>query len=202
MNIDSNDGESRSHDPRSTKVLFSEIRRIAKEGVDEVEHFKESWQNESIEKLWERTKNMESFEGGQGDDVWTVDYIGIVGKEEPQNVEIRQDLDQTMDVSEEDEQEDVTQIVTAVQEQHPGSRIVVETEGEEAKLNIRVAGMRFNAKRQGKTWEICSDGTSSDIQKSIMKQVNARKSKSSLKYLLVRTFDQEVLHLTNPQTRR
>ena len=190
----STDGNSsKAHDLlRSPDTLFAELSHIAKEGVEEVEQFKKSWQEESMAKLWERTKGMEAFEGGQGNDVWMVDYARMVGKpsaEQIQPEEKRQEvIDKVKEVDDDSQDEDVKKVVEEVTSQHQPLEVDVEGEGVDSSINIRVGGMRFTALQKEHIWLVQEGkkGQSSDLQKAVIQQVNGRKRKASLRYLLVR----------------
>lgn len=172
--------------------MFAELSHIAKEGVEEVEQFKKAWQKEPMEKLWERTKDMETFEGGQGNDVWMVDYAQMVGKpgaRQSHPVEKRQEgIDQVKDLDDECQDEDVKKVVEEVTNQHQSLKVDVAGEGVDSSVNIHVGGMRFTASQKEHIWLVQEGkkGQSSDLQKAVIQQVNGRKRNASLKYLLVR----------------
>ena len=147
-----------------------------------------------MEKLWERTKDMEAFGGGQGHDVWMADYAQMVGKpaaEQSRPEEKKQEIDVTKEIDDEGQDEDIKKVVEEATKQHQSLKADVEGDGTDCKVNIRVGGMRFQALQQEDNW-LVQEGKnelSGDLQKAIIKQVNGRKRKASLRYLVVRLSD-------------
>ncbi|KKY15200.1 hypothetical protein UCRPC4_g06427 [Phaeomoniella chlamydospora] len=155
------------HDQSDPHNLFSQLGRVAKEGVEEIEEFKGSWHTPEMEKLWERGRDMSSFSGGQGNDVWDVDYKSLIGKKasvttlqlkgmegqdtitageksprsgEPMDTGLKQD-----EVDRESEDEDVAQIIEEAKSTYPSLKTNVETPDI---ISLRVAGMKFKVIRR------------------------------------------------------
>lgn len=165
--------------------LYARIQKIAIDGSDDIESFKQSWKSSDTQDLWQRTLN-EPYP--QGTDVWRTDYIKMV--EESKAYQQRQASIIERAAIDVRNPKDVMDDFREKQQS-----VKVELDGPSSPLpcNIRVAGMIFRviATAQGDKVEYGVQHNKGSgpthLQDGILKHLNARRAKGNLEYLLVRT---------------
>jgi hypothetical protein len=165
--------------------LYGKIQKIAIDGLRDVETFKRCWTSDEAQELWKRTQTERC---PPGSDTWRVDYVKALKESKVHRLQQMLDAEAPSTDS-----RDMKDVVKEFREQHPTIKLQLENSTDATPFNIKVAGMAFLVTSTGSDKETeykvqqNSGSTSSQLQDGILKQLNKRRSKGNLEYLLVRT---------------
>ena len=151
-----------------------------------------------MEKLWDMGKdvNMAGFEGPQGNDVWDVDYVGVMRRHDMGTLDAGTGEGSKIPLEEgenatEDGSEDTERVVEEANTAKTGIKIqkMEADQGDTSpifKVVVR-GGLRLEVQLQGRLWTASpsKESPTNDILHSILEQLNNRPNKASLRYLLV-----------------
>ena len=164
--------------------LYSRIQKIAIEGLQDVESFKQSWTSDESQQVWKRTLN-EPFP--QGSDVWRVDYLSLLNESKAQ--EQQRTLEEVVPAT---DSRDLMDIVRDVRQEHQSMKLEPQDYTQLFPLNIGIAGMKFQVlshAHDNKNYQVRykEKSRASQLQDGILRHLNIRRAKGNLEYLLVST---------------
>lgn len=163
--------------------LYARIQKIAMEGLNDVESFKQGWLNEESQALWRRTL---SEPCPQGSDVWRVDYMSAL--RESKDREQHRALELRIPATDPRALKD---IIHGFCEKHPSIKFESQDSTDLIPFNIRIAGMTFrvvpsvHGNRRDYEVQYNQDSKASQLQDGVMRHLNQRRAKGNLQFLLV-----------------
>ena len=175
--------------------LYSKIEKMAVEGARDLDKFKQDWSSDESKALWKRTQTTPY---PQGTSIWYTDYAQALKAYK----ELQKSHVPDKNTIEPDTR-DSKDIIDDFRKRHPSIPLQMEADAVPPS-ELKVAGMLFQISSKdvgGKAEFVVANNSTaklSELQTTILKQLDRRRAKDNLAYLLVR-FTMYQNHSGRPQ---
>lgn len=165
--------------------LYARIQSVAIDGLEDVEGFKQSWLNEETQALWQRTLSEPCI---QGSDVWRVNYDLILKESQAEKQRLASDVEVPATDS-----RIFKDIIQDARERYPSMKLESQDSADFTPVNIKIAGLVFqivlSEEGSQKQYDVQDQEKSqvTQLKDGILRQLNQRRAKGNLGYLLVCT---------------
>jgi len=184
-------GSPRANHTISPAALAGQLKKVAVEGIGQIEAFKKDWYSDEMRSLWEEA-NQAHYP--RGDDCWRTDYEALA-RQTTKSARPAQDKTQELGEQRQSVNEDPREVIKSIKDKWPALRIEVLDETLGLPVDVKVAGMSFRVNREQSdvpgVYSVTGKPGSqaSGLIQEILNFLETRKEKQSLKYLLVGKHD-------------